>query len=313
VENDMQRGGVKARRDNAVCQQMSSLNVSDWVGTVATVDSNSDGKGVFSVNIAPDISVQTWNNAFSDIEDNTLMPPSSAVFNAASATKPGQSIIFSGTFLRGSEGDCLREGSMTLQGKVGSPEFIFRFSQVAPYTSSATAHLTEKSSPFVPSSTDDASTTPAAATQISSSIQDKASDTGNQVQHNGSAANQAVATSDAVATRASGNSGANDAAAKQADRVLSIPAALAADRLVAQLDPHYPPIAKAAGVSGTVVLRALITKDGRIGNLSVVSGPAMLQDSALEAVKLWRYRPYIVNNEPVEVTTTINVLFTLGG
>jgi TonB family protein len=76
--------------------------------------------------------------------------------------------------------------------------------------------------------------------------------------------------------------------------------------------PDYPLIAKAARVSGTVVLQATISKTGTIENLSVVSGPPMLQHAALEAVKTWRYRPFLVNGEPVEVQTTINVIFTLG-
>jgi protein TonB len=77
--------------------------------------------------------------------------------------------------------------------------------------------------------------------------------------------------------------------------------------------PLYPPIAKAARVSGTVVLQATISKAGTIENLHVISGPAMLQQSAMDAVKSWRYRPYLLNGDPVEVETTVNVVFTLGG
>jgi protein TonB len=77
--------------------------------------------------------------------------------------------------------------------------------------------------------------------------------------------------------------------------------------------PMYPPIAKAARVSGTVVLQATISKTGTIINLRVISGPAMLQASAMDAVRSWRYRPYLLNNEPVEVDTTVNVVFSLGG
>jgi protein TonB len=73
----------------------------------------------------------------------------------------------------------------------------------------------------------------------------------------------------------------------------------------------YPPIAKAAQISGTVVLEATISTEGAIENLRVVSGPAMLQQSALNAVKQWRYRPYLLNNTPVEVETTVNVVFSL--
>jgi protein TonB len=76
--------------------------------------------------------------------------------------------------------------------------------------------------------------------------------------------------------------------------------------------PSYPLIAKAAGIEGTVVLQAAISKNGTIVNLRVVSGPAMLQQAALDAVRTWRYRPYLLNNQPVEVETTVNVVFTLG-
>jgi protein TonB len=78
-------------------------------------------------------------------------------------------------------------------------------------------------------------------------------------------------------------------------------------------NPTYPPIARAARISGTVVLQATISKTGTIENLRVISGPPMLTQSALEAVKTWRYKPYQLNGEPVEVETTVNVVFNLGG
>jgi len=77
--------------------------------------------------------------------------------------------------------------------------------------------------------------------------------------------------------------------------------------------PQYPAIAKAARIQGTVVLQATISKTGEIENLRVVSGPPMLQQSAMDAVRTWRYRPYLLNNEPVEVDTTVNVIFNLDG
>jgi TonB family protein len=82
--------------------------------------------------------------------------------------------------------------------------------------------------------------------------------------------------------------------------------------LLKKVPPEYPFYAKEIGVTGTVVLQATISKDGRIVDLHVVSGPPELQQASLEAVKQWVYRPYLLNNEPVEVKTTINVIFTLG-
>jgi protein TonB len=80
------------------------------------------------------------------------------------------------------------------------------------------------------------------------------------------------------------------------------------------VQPQYPPIAKIAHQSGTVVLRAIISKTGTIEKLEVSSSTnAMFNNNALEAVKQWRYKPYILNNEPTEVDTTITVNFALSG
>jgi periplasmic protein TonB len=83
--------------------------------------------------------------------------------------------------------------------------------------------------------------------------------------------------------------------------------------LIHQVRPTYPALARQARIQGTVVLQAVIGKDGSIQNLKVVSGHPMLAPAALEAVKQWRYKPYYLNGEPVEVDTTINVNFTLAG
>jgi len=93
---------------------------------------------------------------------------------------------------------------------------------------------------------------------------------------------------------------------------IAISSGVATGLLIQQVRPIYPPIAKAARQSGTVVLQATISKSGTIENLKVVSGNAMLQSAALDAVRQWRYRPYMLNGEPVEVDTTINVVFNLG-
>jgi periplasmic protein TonB len=83
---------------------------------------------------------------------------------------------------------------------------------------------------------------------------------------------------------------------------------------VHDVTPQYPQMAKIARVQGPVVLAAVIGKDGTIQNLRVVSTASpLLNQAAVEAVKQWRYRPYILNGEPVEVDTTITVNFTLSG
>jgi protein TonB len=86
-----------------------------------------------------------------------------------------------------------------------------------------------------------------------------------------------------------------------------------AGSLISRPDPVYPPIAKAAHVQGAVVLHAMISKQGTIEDLKVISGPPMLTASAIDAVKRWRYKPYLLNGDPTEVDTTITVNFTFGG
>ena len=83
--------------------------------------------------------------------------------------------------------------------------------------------------------------------------------------------------------------------------------------LVHKVVPIYPEIAKRAGIQGTVLLSALIGKDGLVENLVPVSGHPMLVRAAEEAVRQWQYRPYILNNEPVPVQTSITIHFTLNG
>jgi len=86
-----------------------------------------------------------------------------------------------------------------------------------------------------------------------------------------------------------------------------------AANLMHQVLPTYPAIAKTAHVSGTVRLHAVIAKDGSIQELQYVSGPALLMRAAMDAVHEWKYRPTMLNGEPVEVDTTIDVVFSLGG
>jgi len=78
-----------------------------------------------------------------------------------------------------------------------------------------------------------------------------------------------------------------------------------------RVQPQYPPLARQARVSGTVKLHAIIAKDGTVQELQVISGHPLLIQAALDAVRQWRYRPTLLNTEPVEVDTTIDVIFTL--
>ena len=83
--------------------------------------------------------------------------------------------------------------------------------------------------------------------------------------------------------------------------------------LVRKVNPAYPPLARQARIQGTVILQAEISKTGDIQNLRLISGHPMLAPAAIEAVKQWKYKPYLLNGEPVEVETQVQVNFTLSG
>jgi protein TonB len=84
-------------------------------------------------------------------------------------------------------------------------------------------------------------------------------------------------------------------------------------KIISKPLPVYPEIAKTAHIQGTVLLHAIIGKDGRVAQLQFISGPPLLMRSAMDAVREWRYQPTLLNGDPVEVDTTISVVFTFGG
>ena len=100
--------------------------------------------------------------------------------------------------------------------------------------------------------------------------------------------------------------------AKTPKKVMIASGVMAGNKLSGD-NPKYPADAKKAKVQGTVVLEAVISKTGDIENLRVVSGPKELRASSIEAVKTWKYKPYMLNGDDVEVTTKINVTYSLAG
>jgi len=85
-----------------------------------------------------------------------------------------------------------------------------------------------------------------------------------------------------------------------------------AGNLIRRVEPQYPAIARQIRLEGTVVLKAVISRDGDIEQIQVTSGPGLLAGAAATAVRQWKYRPYLLNGEPVEVETQITVKFLLG-
>lgn len=96
------------------------------------------------------------------------------------------------------------------------------------------------------------------------------------------------------------------------DHPVFIPAGKMSGMRTSGQEVEYPAIAKALHLQGTVLLLGTILTDGSISDLKVISGPAMLQQAAVQAVRTWHYRPYVIGGQAVEVKTQIRVIFSLG-
>ncbi len=108
-----------------------------------------------------------------------------------------------------------------------------------------------------------------------------------------------------------GGTGSAPPPPKEAKKRITVGGNVQSAKLVNQVKPLYPPLAKQARISGTVRLHAIISKDGSVQQLEMVNGHPLLVQSALDAVRQWRYQPTLLNGEPVEVETFIEVVFTL--
>jgi periplasmic protein TonB len=96
-----------------------------------------------------------------------------------------------------------------------------------------------------------------------------------------------------------------------APKRIRVSSGVEAAQIISKMQPEYPPLAKMARIQGTVKLEAVISKDGTIQELKVISGHPLLVKAAVEAVQQWRYRPTLLSGEPVEVQTEVDVIFTL--
>ena len=117
----------------------------------------------------------------------------------------------------------------------------------------------------------------------------------------------------ALGMHANAASGGSDSNATKAPKQVTVSQQEMQGNILTKAVPVYPPAAKKARIQGKVVLDAVIGTDGNVESLRVLSGPPELQQSALDAVRQWTYKPYLVNGEPVEVETTVNIIYTLGG
>ncbi len=127
----------------------------------------------------------------------------------------------------------------------------------------------------------------------------------------GCAAFAAGISASAVALSMHVDAAATDGKAAKTSVPLEVTPDKVAGNLITHTMPKYPSEAKEARIQGTVQLGATISKHGKITNLLVLSGPNELRQSALDAVRTWTYKPYLLNGKPVAVKTTINVIYSL--
>lgn len=128
-KNELQKSMARDERKKLL-SNINIYEVNNWVGTITKLDTNNDGKGILVVKIAPALSVGTWNNAFSDIQNNTLIEKNTKLYNSLLDMKVGQKIRFSGQFFP-SDDDAIKEKSMTIDGSLSEPEFLFKFYSVS--------------------------------------------------------------------------------------------------------------------------------------------------------------------------------------
>ena len=127
--NDLQRGNVRVERDEAICDAIGSTKVSNWSGVIERLGANSDGLGFVTIAIGKNVTVETWNNAFSDLFDDTLIERNTDLYDSILNLTEGQVVTFSGEFIE-SDLSCLDTKNLTEFFTVERPEFVFRFSEI---------------------------------------------------------------------------------------------------------------------------------------------------------------------------------------
>ena len=137
VPNEFQKSTVRKDRARAFAGVLPNLSIKDWIGQVSSMETTSDGEGILCVKLGgnPITTVRTRNTSFSDIfsdvSDATLIRQGSSLYDQLGHLAVGDKVVFSGTFARGNL-DYMREASLTEEGAMTDPEFIFTFATVRP-------------------------------------------------------------------------------------------------------------------------------------------------------------------------------------
>ena len=126
--NEIQQERSRDARSRAIVSALGKPEAINWLGSIDSISTNSDGLGILSIKLSsdPEITVSTWNNALSDIMDGTLIQKDSSVYNAMANLKTGDKVIFSGRFIE-DDRDSIKESSMTISGSMRAPDFVMVF------------------------------------------------------------------------------------------------------------------------------------------------------------------------------------------
>jgi hypothetical protein len=129
AETDLQESVALRTRDKDLCAILGNYTATNWTGVIDNVGANGEGKAYVEIKLADNVKVKTWNNAFSDSGDGTLIPETSKFFNSLVALKKGDLVTFSATFL-GGDNFCLKKANLTQTFYAIDPGFIVRFTNV---------------------------------------------------------------------------------------------------------------------------------------------------------------------------------------
>jgi RNA polymerase subunit RPABC4/transcription elongation factor Spt4 len=129
--NELQESASRDQRRTSILGVLGSqMGAEAWTGTLRKLETNTEGKAIITVRVAPDLDVLTWNNALTDSLYSTMIEKSSPVYETLMNMSVGDKVKFSGNFIRAEE-DGILEGSMTIKGAMTAPEFLFQFTKIS--------------------------------------------------------------------------------------------------------------------------------------------------------------------------------------
>jgi hypothetical protein len=129
AETDLQESVALRKRDEDLCKILSSNSAKNWVGVITNVGANGEGKAYVEIELADNVRVKTWNNAFSDLNDNTLIPTSASFFDRLVALTEDTKVVWSAKFLSDND-SCLKKANLTDVFYGIDPQFVVRFSDI---------------------------------------------------------------------------------------------------------------------------------------------------------------------------------------